>query len=151
MSWASAAKRTSGRAEYFAALSTARAYVTQNFVIGALLTLDDEGEILVSNPARSGVALDVVIQRIDAARQSVTLENNGSGEADLSGCILFSARSGAALRFPNDTILSSGQSLVVGSGGTFVFPDEDAPLSKKKTNTVTLFDSLGTRLSQYEQ
>lgn len=134
-----------------AALSGSTNFVTQDFPIGVLLTLDRTGELLVSNPARSGTAIDVAIQRIDAEAQTVTLENSGSENVDLSGCLLFSARSDALLRFPEGTLLPAGETLVIGEGGSFAFPGEDQPLSKKKANTVTLYDPSGTRLSQYEQ
>jgi hypothetical protein len=126
-------------------------FVTQDFPIGLLLTFDGPDTMLLSNPAREDSALDVSIQSIDAGQQTVTLQNNGSSDADLSGCILFSVRSDALLRFPEGTILPAGQTLVIGAVGEITFPNEDKPLSRKKANTVTLYDSLGTRLSQYEQ
>ncbi|MCE5188440.1 MAG: MBL fold metallo-hydrolase [Eubacteriales bacterium] len=134
-----------------AALAGSEIFVTQDFPIGVLLTCDSAGELTVSNPARNDAGLDVAIQSLDADRQTVTLENNSSSDANLSGCIVFSARSGALLRFPDGAVLAAGQTLTIGSGGDFAFPNEDKPLSQKKSNTVTFYDSLGTRLSRYEQ
>lgn len=141
----------SANARVFAALSTAEVFVTQDFAIGALLTLDETGGILVSNPARNAAPLGVVMQSLDAEHQLVTLVNNGATPADLSGCILFSARSNAVLRFPEATVLPTGASLLIGQEGDLAFPGEEKPLSKKKKNAVTLYDSLGAILSEISE
>jgi len=141
----------SANARVTAALAGSMIFLTQDFPIGLLVTFDGPDTMLLSNPARKDRTLDVSIQSIDVEAQTVTLENNGSSDADLSGCILFSVRSDALLRFPEGTRLPAGQTLTIGAGGEVSFPNEDKPLSKKKTNTVTLYDSFGTRLAQYEQ
>lgn len=141
----------SANARVTTALASSMIFLTQDFPIGLLLTFDGPDTMLLSNPARKDSSLDVSIQSIDVDAQTVTLENNGSSDADLSGCILFSVRSDALLRFPEGTRLPAGQTLTIGANGEVAFPNEDKPLSKKKTNTVTLYDSLGTRLAQYEQ
>ena len=141
----------SANARVVAALPTAKVYVTQNFTIGLLLTLDGAGSPVVSNPAAEGPVPEVAIQNIDADQQTVTLVNSGSTEADLSGCVLYCSRTDALLRFPDGTILSGGQTLTVGSGGDFVFPGEDKPLNKKKTNTVTLYSDLGVVIGELTQ
>ncbi len=133
------------------ALASSMIFLTQDFPIGMLVTFDGRDTILLSNPARGDSTLDVSIQGIDAEQQTVTLENNGSASADLSGCILFSKRSDALLRFPAGTSLAAGATLTVGAGGDLAFPNEEKPLSNKKTNTVTFYDSYGARRSQYEQ
>ncbi len=141
----------SANARVAAALSASTIFVTQDFPLGVLLTFDGANTLLPSNPARNDTALNVAIRSIDAEQQTVTLENNGSLDADLTGSILFSVRSDSLLRFPEGTILPAGETLIVGAGGEFAFPGEDKPLSKKKANTVTLYDAYGTRLSQYKQ
>ncbi len=141
----------SANARVYAALPGAQIAVTQNFPLGVLLTLDDSGEIVLSNPARTTATTSVAVSGFDVEAQTIMLVNNGSVAADLSGMILFSMRSDAVLRFPDGTTLGAGASLVVGADGAFTFHDEDKPLSKKKNNTVMLFDSLGTLVSQLEQ
>ena len=141
----------SANARVTTALANSTIFLTQDCPIGVLVTFDGPDTMLLSNLARGDSALDVSILGIDAGQQTVTLENNGASDANLSGCSLFSFRSDALLRFPEGTILPAGQTLIIGTGGDFSFPNEDKPLSKKKANTVTLYDAYGARLSQYEE
>jgi competence protein ComEC len=135
----------------YAALPDAQIVVTQDFPLGVLLSLDDSDEIVLSNPARIPAESSVVVSGFDVSSQTITLRNNGATAADLSGMILFSVRSDAVLRFPEETMLAAGESLVIGKGGDFSFKGEDKPLSKKKNNTVILFDRLGSLVSKLEQ
>ena len=131
----------------YAALPTATIAVTQNFSIGVLLTLDDSAAVTFKNPAQPASNASVKVDSFDVAQQTITLVNTGADLVDLSGMILYSSRSDATLRFPEGTTLLAGESLVVGAGGNFVFSGEDKPLSKKKDNTVVLYDRYGTVLS----
>jgi len=131
----------------FSSLSMADVFVTQSFPLGILLTLDDAGEINLSNPTDEASPIAVSIEQIDAEQQLISLLNYGS-PVDLSGCILFSVRSGAALRFPQGTVLGAGESLAIGEGQSLLFANEDKPLNKKKANTVQLFSPLGTLISE---
>ena len=135
----------------YAALPNAIIEVTQDFPLGVLLTLDSSGAITLHNPARDSAASSVIVQAFDVAAQTITLANTGSEKADLSGMILFSARSDATLRFPDGTALDAGASLVIGVGEDISFKGEDKPLSKKKDNTVLLFDRFGSPVSKLEQ
>ena len=135
----------------YAALPGAQIAVTQNFPLGVLLSLDDSGEITLSNPARTTATTSVVVSGFDVESQMITLVNHGADSADLSGMILFSARSDAVLRFPEGTLLGAGESLVIGEDSALAFRGEDKPLSKKKENTVMLFDAQGVLVSQLEQ
>lgn len=135
----------------YAALPNTTIVVTQDFPLGVLLTLDESGAVTFHSPARESIASSVVVQAFDVSAQTITLANTGSEAADLSGMILFSSRSDATLRFPDGTKLDAGASLVVGAGGGFSFKDEEKPLSKKKDNTVLLFDRFGSLMSQLDQ
>ena len=135
----------------FAALSMAQISVTQNFPLGILLTLDNAGNIKLSNPAQEPVQVSVVVDGLNVDAQTVTLRNGGTTTTDLSGFILFSTRSGAVLRFPAGTVLNAGESLVVGESDVLSFPVEDKPLNKKKANTVQLFSPLGVLVSEYSE
>lgn len=135
----------------YAALSMAQISVTQNFPLGILLTLDQAGNINLSNPSQESAQVSVVVDGLDADGQTVTLRNDGPTAADLSGSILFSTRSGAALRFPAGTVLDAGESMLVGEGQPLFFANEDNPLNKKKANTVQLFSPLGALVSEYAE
>jgi len=135
----------------YAALPDVQIAVTQDFPLGVLLTLDDSGEIELGNPARNPTTSSIHVQDFDVDKQRITLFNSGDAPADLSGMILFSVRSDAVLRFPEGTMLAAGESLVIGEGGDFSFKGEDKPLSKKKDNTVILYDRFGSLGSKLEQ
>lgn len=135
----------------YAALPDTQIAVTQDFPLGVLLMLDDSGEIELGNPARNPTTSSIHVQDFDVDKQTITLLNSGDSPADLSGMILFSVRSDAVFRFPERTMLSAGESLVIGKGGDFSFKGEDKPLSKKKDNTVILYDRFGSLLSKLEQ
>lgn len=135
----------------FAALPGAEIVVTQDFSLGVLLTLDDSGAIALNNPARETTESSVVVSGFDVTSQAIALTNNGTTAADLSGMILFSMQSDAALRFPEGTMLGAGETLVIGTDGDFAFKGEDKPLSKKKDNLVILYDKFGTLVSKLER
>ena len=135
----------------FAALPMAQIAVTQHYPIGVLLTLDASGGIVLANPAREAAQSTLAVSNFDVEAQTVSLTNGGTAPVDLSGMILFSVRSDAALRFPEGTLLGAGETLVVGESGALPFPDEDKPLNKKKDNTVILYDRLGALVSKLEQ
>ncbi len=135
----------------YAALPNAQIVVTQDFPIGVLLTLDNSGAVTLENPTRAASNAAVSVDSFDVSAQTITLVNNGSASVDLSGMILYSSRSDATLRFPEGSALAAGGSLVVGAGEDFAFFGEDKPLSKKKDNTVVLYDRLGSLVSQLDQ
>lgn len=135
----------------YAALPNAQIVVTQDFPIGVLLTLDDSGAISLHNPARQPSNFSVSVDSFDVETQTITLVNSGADSVDLSGMILLSVRSDTSLRFPDGTSLAAGDQLIIGAGGDFAFSAEDKPLSKKKDNTVILYDRLGSLVSKLEQ
>ncbi len=130
-----------------AALPNANVFVTENFPIGVLVTIDGASRMICFNPAKEKVSLHASLS-VDAKHQTVTLTNDTALGADLSGCVLFSAETGAALRFPAGTRLSAGGSLTIGKGNELSFPNDDSPLRKKKGNTVFLYDSFGNLASK---
>ena len=143
----SAEDEDSANPRVLAALNKAAVYVTEDFPLGVLLTLDAADNIVISNPAKEAASVSIAIS-FDIKSQSVTLTNHESGDADLSGCVLFSAETGAALRISDGTILKSGDNLTVGEGNSLSFPGDDSPLRKKKSNTVELFDSFGNLVGE---
>jgi hypothetical protein len=140
----------SANARVLAALAPARTLITQDFRLGALLTLGTDGAIRFANPAPEAGVPAVRIAALDAENQTVSLVNDGAAAADLSRCLLFCGRSGAALRFPQGTLLGAGETLIVsgeGGGGDFEFAGEKKPLSKKKEDAVALYGPYGAILS----
>jgi competence protein ComEC len=134
--------KDSAHPRVFGALPSAEVYITQDFIIGVLMTVDESGILAVSNPADDSSKPPVEIASFDKKAQTVTLVNRSSADADLSGCVLFSLRTGAALRFPAGSAIAAGGSLIVGRGGSYAFPGEDEPL-KKKNNAVFLYGTFG--------
>ena len=132
------------------ALSMAQIFVTEEYPVGVLLTLDRTGAVVISNPAHRASDAPVFVSSLDAKAQTITLTNGGDAIADLSGMILFSVRTDAALRFPEGTVLGADASLVIGKDGDFYFKGEDKPL-KKKDNTAILYDRIGTLISKLEE
>ena len=135
----------------YAALPQATIAVTQNFPIGVLLAMDDSGTVTLKNPARNKSNAPITVDSFDNSAQTITLVNSGSASFDLSGMILYSSRSDATLRFPEGTALAAGGSLVVGAEELYSFSGEDKPLSKKKNNTVMLYDRFGSLLSELKR
>ena len=136
------------------ALSGAVVRVTEDFPLGVLLTLDENGKPVVSTPAVPASGPQVTIAALDTDAQTITIVNESDAQADLSGCILYSARSGATLRIPGGTLLPAGGTLLVSGGdgtGDIRFSGEDKPLNKKKKNTVTLYAPLGFLISTLHQ
>jgi competence protein ComEC len=142
--------RDSANERVLAALAPASVAITQDYPLGVLLTLNESGKPVITNPSRPAFTSPAAISSIDADSQTVTISNPDGETIDLSGCVLVCDRSGAALRFPEGTLLAAGTLLTVSgseSGGTFVFAGEDKPLSAKKQNTVTLYSPYGEALS----
>jgi len=142
--------RDSANERVLAALEPASVFVTQDFPLGVLLTLDEAGKPVITNPSRPAFESPAAISAIDAESQTVTLSNPSAETIDLSGCVLACDRSGAVLRFPQGTLLAPGKLLAISGSeddGSIVFSGEDKPLSKKKKNTVTLFSPYGETIS----
>jgi competence protein ComEC len=143
----------SANARVLAALAPAQIYLTQDYTLGVLLTPDGGGNVFISNPERPVRNIDASILSADTGGQTIVI--GGAGETlDLSGCVLYCDRSDATLRFPDGTRLNAGGTLAVtgaGGGGDLEFSSEDKPLSKKKANTVTLYDPYGVIISSIER
>ena len=96
-------------------------------------------------------SLTLTISDVDRKNQQVTIQNTGSQAADLSGCTLFSQRGDEAYRFPTQTLLPPGDSIVVACRGhehpgDLIWDREDA--WKKKDDAALLFDPNFTLLDR---
>lgn len=134
----------------FAALAQSEIHVTQDFPLGALLSVSQTGAYALSSPETPQKTAAVTLASLDASAQTISIKNNGASACDLTHFILYADRSDAVLRFPAGSALAAGETAVVsafGGSGDFAFAREDKPLSTKKTNTVTLYDAAGNVLS----
>lgn len=143
--------QNSANPRVYAALPSAQIVVTQDFPIGVLLSLDQNGAVTLQNPARGISSPLVWVYDFRTETQTITLINTGNVVSDLSGYILYSVRTDATLRFPDGTSLAAGETITIGEGGDFSFSNEDKPLSKKKDNTVILYDNFGALVSKIEE
>lgn len=79
---------------------------------------------------------------IDREDQRVEVKNNGTESVDLGGYTLFSRRGGEVFRFPNNTLLESGESITVSCSSTWregdLLWDEDTVW--KKDDEACLYD-----------
>ncbi len=137
-----------------ALLSSANVYVTEDFPLGVLLTLDDNANPIITNPIQPEDSLQVALFALEPDSQLLTLLNYGDTPVDLSGCILYSERSGAVLRIPDGTLLAPDATLTISGSegdGDLRFSDEKKPFSKKKENTVIVYSPLGAEISTLHQ
>ncbi len=137
-----------------ALLSSANVYVTEDCPLGVLLTLDGNGNPIVSIPDIPASGLQVSITALDSDEQTITITNQAETQADLSGCILYSESSGAVLRIPDGTVLAPDATLTISGSkgdGDLQFSGEKKPFSKKKKNTVIVYSPLGTEISTLHQ
>ncbi len=134
----------------FAALAQSEIHVTQDFPLGALLSVSQTGAYALSSPETPQKTAAVTLVSLDAGAQTISIQNNGASICDLTHFMLYADRSDAVLRFPVGATLAAGETAFVsafGGSGDFAFAREDKPLSTKKTNTVTLYDAAGNVLS----
>jgi hypothetical protein len=70
-----------------ASLSGAEVFLTEDYPLGILLTLDDNGNPMVTNPIQQEDSLQLALFALEPDSQLLTLLNYGDTPADLSGCI----------------------------------------------------------------
>lgn len=80
---------------------------------------------------------------VDRKRQSVTVRNDDSNPADLTGCTLISQRGDEVYHFPDDTVLESGAEITVvcqdsDAQGQLIWPQDS--VWKKNGDTALLYD-----------
>jgi competence protein ComEC len=137
-----------------ASLSGAEVFLTEDYPLGILLTLDDNGNPMVTNPIQQEDSLQLALFALEPDSQLLTLLNYGDTPADLSGCILYSERSGAVQRIPEGTLLAPDATLTISGSegdGDLRFSGEKKPFSKKKKNTVIVYSPLGAEISTLHQ
>lgn len=102
------------------------------------------------NDQDSPVDSPLVLLGFDRQNQRVEVKNTGTESVDLGGYTLFSKRGGEVFRFPNNTLLASGESITVSCRSTwregYLIWDEDKVW--KKNDGVCLYDCKFTLLDE---
>jgi competence protein ComEC len=126
----------------FAALDGADVYVTQDFVLGVLLTA--KGGVLTVEDPKPQEADVTISLAIDTDAQTVTL--TGDRDTDLSGWLIWSEKGGELFVFPQGAALKAGQPLTVacrgGGTGDFLW-NEKKVWSDKKGEAAVLVSGSG--------
>lgn len=95
----------------------------------------------------------VSIADADPANDMITVRNDGTADADLSGCSLVTERGGDLFLFPEGTTVTSGGTLVIGSRSSGerydLFWDAKNVLHNKKKDAVILYDAHGTVICRF--
>ncbi len=128
----------------------AEIYVTQECTGGILVRLKNgvaTAERINVPEAVSSVTLVSAVPGEDL----ITLRNDGSEAADLSGWYLYSTRGSEMYIFPEGTELAAGSTLVIGtrtSSGSFdLYWDDKKVVHQKKEDNLVLCNSYGTIIS----
>lgn len=94
------------------------------------------------------------IADVDAGDDAVVLGNNGTETVALEGFYLYSSRGDELYTFPAGATLAPGATLTVGCADTDgdydLLWDEKKVVSRKKTDTVTLYDAWGRALDSLD-
>jgi competence protein ComEC len=130
------------------ALKGAEILVTEDFILGAAVTVSENGSITVSDPEPRGRTSDIGITKLDKETQTVSIRNYGS-DADISGYFLYSKKGSEIFVFPEGSILRKNEAATVacaGGKGDYFFT-EGKVWSKKDDEAAILYDRYGNELS----
>ncbi len=133
----------------FSALNGAQVLVTQDSIVGALMTVRADGNIKVSNPEPKKKKSQIDIIELNKDAQTVTLVNNGD-DAEISGYMIFSENGSEIYMFPDGTYMNKGDMFTVackGGRGDFIWDDKNV-WDKKKADAAILYDCFGNELSK---
>ena len=120
----------------------ARVLLTQDYLIGALLTIAQDGAMRVSDPQPAAAREMLTLSEPDAETESVTVENAGTEAVQLKNFLLFAERNGKLFVFP-EYLLEPGKSVTVSCvSGDLIWP-ESKVFSKKKENPMALYNAAG--------
>lgn len=129
----------------------AQVFVTQDCTGGILVRLSGgKASAEYINVPESSAS--VTLLSAEPKADLITLANTGSQDTDLGGWYLYSTRGKEMYVFPSGTIISSGETLTVGTltsdKGTYdLLWNEKKVVHKKKDDTFLLYDSSGTLIS----
>ena len=138
------------------ATAGAKVYQTQNADSGVLVTIE-EGKAeanLMHYRDLPDKAEGVVIADVDSEDDFVTLRNNGSAAADLSGWYIVSDRGGEIFVLPEGAAIAPGGTLTIGSLSTegavdLTWPEKNV-WHDKKDDAAILYDVYGRQIDKME-
>ena len=134
----------------YAALPGADVRVTQETVLGVLLTIAPDGAMALYNAAPAKAQCSVSLDPPDRDAQTLTIRNNG-GELDVSGWMLQSQRGSELFIFPQGSVIPANASAILaaqGGAGDFIFTGEKAPWHKTKADAGILYDAFGQEVAR---
>ncbi len=134
----------------YAALPGADVRVTQDTVVGVLLTIAPDGAMALYNAAPERVSVDIAMEAADRNTQTLTIHNDGDA-LDVSGWMIQSQQGGQLFVFPAGSVLPEKDAVTLaaqGGAGDFIFTGEKEPWHKKKADTAILYDRFGLEVAR---
>ncbi len=126
-------------------------YTTQDSGAGVLVELSEAG-ITAGQLALPESACSLDIISVLHEHDTITLANNGKDEAKLDGWYLYSSAGDELFIFPDGTAIPSGAELTIGTRSTDIdydiLWDDKKVISKKKNDTISLYDPYGNCVSK---
>ncbi|MBQ9832517.1 MAG: MBL fold metallo-hydrolase [Clostridia bacterium] len=132
------------------ALSMSEIFVTEDYQLGILLTIDENGDVSIEDPIPLAADVQLEIIAADTEKQTVTVKNNGE-TVSLDGYMLFSENGKELFVFEKGASVQSGDLITVactGYEGDYTWPNEDKAWNKKKGDIAILYDNFGNEISR---
>ncbi len=133
-----------------AALRHSDILLTQDFAVGVLVTILNDGAILIGDPPKPRIPSGAAITGVDLNTQTVTVRNDDADE-DISGFMILSQRGNEVFMFPEGTVMQSGQSVTVSTepGADHLWQGEAKVWHQEKQDSALLYDRFGNLLSKW--
>ena len=126
----------------------AEVWITEDTPVAYDVTVEKNGKIHVGS-AQLPESADIRFVSVSKSEQLVTIENAGSGTADLSGWWIYSETGNDLFRFPDGTELAAGATLTVGCTDYAGTPDlrwnEGKVWHRTKEDRAFLIDPWGAK------
>ena len=128
----------------------AKIVLSEQFSVGALLTIAQDGAMNVSDPPQSAAEEKLLLSEPDREQQAITVSNIGENAVQLQNFFLFSERNSEIFVFPS-YLLKPGESVTVSctAVGDLMWPLEKV-FGKKKSNPTALYNAAGNLICRVE-
>lgn len=130
-------------------LNPAKILITQDYICGIEIDVDNNGNINISGLETIQSTANMEIVNIDNNEQMITIKNNGQ-QTDISGYFILSERGTEIFVFPNGSVIEEGQTIIVactGGTGDYIWNEKNI-WNKKKEDIGILFDNYGNEISK---